>query len=185
VNVKPSKDTLSERILSRSEVLDIIYNTRNQRDRLLLKLLYATGARISEICQLKWRDIKRNDNGGARITLFGKGNKTRVVLIGDSFLDGLLAFKTSEEAPVFQSRKKSGHLSTTQAFRIFTAAAKRAGIEGNVSPHWFRHSHASHALDNNAPIHTVQKSLGHSSITTTERYLHSNPKDSSGLYIQV
>jgi integrase/recombinase XerD len=185
INVKPSKDTLSERILSRGEVLDMVYQTAYKRDRLLLKLLYVTGARVGELCQLTWSDIKPNEDGGARITLFGKGDKTRVILIAGDLYQELLQLKGEENGAVFRSRKGQTAITTTQAYRIVRDAADRVGITGNVSPHWLRHSHASHALDNNAPIHTVQKSLGHSSITTTERYLHSNPKDSSGLYIQV
>lgn len=185
INIKPSKDTLSERILSRGEVLDIIYGTKSKRDRLLLKLLYATGARVGELCQLTWNDIKPNENGGARITLFGKGDKTRVVLITSELYQELRQLQTEDGGAVFRSRKGGTAITTTQAYRIVKDAADRVGITGNVSPHWFRHSHASHALDNNAPIHTVQKSLGHASITTTERYLHSNPKDSSGLYIKL
>lgn len=185
INVKPSKDKLSERILSRGEVLDMIYQTANKRDRLLLKLLYVTGARVGELCKLTWSDIKPNEDGGARITLFGKGDKTRVVLIAGEFYQELTQLHTEDGGAVFRSRKGQTAITTTQAYRIVRDAADRVGIEGNVSPHWLRHSHASHALDNNAPIHTVQKSLGHASITTTERYLHSNPKDSSGLYIKV
>jgi integrase/recombinase XerD len=184
INIKPSKDTLSERILSRGEVLDMIYGMKSKRDRLLLKMLYATGARVGELCQLTWQDIKPTDTG-ARITLFGKGDKTRVILIGGEMCQELLQLKDEDSGVIFRSRKGGKAITTTQAYRIVRDAADRVGITGNVSPHWLRHSHASHALDNNAPIHTVQKSLGHSSITTTERYLHSNPKDSSGLYIQV
>ncbi len=66
---------------------------------------------------------------------------------------------------------------------IVREAAHRVGIEGNVSPHWLRHSHASHSLERGAPIHLVQKTLGHSSIATTGRYLHANPADSSALYL--
>lgn len=62
---------------------------------------------------------------------------------------------------------KGGHLDPSQVFRIVRAAAKRAGIEGNVSPHWLRHSHASHAMDRGAPLHVVQASLGHSNPATT------------------
>lgn len=76
---------------------------------------------------------------------------------------------------VFCSREgddKGRHLDRTQVYRIVTAAAKRAGIKGKVSPHWKRHSHASHSLEHGAPIHLVQATLGHSDITTTSRYLH-------------
>ena len=64
-------------------------------------------------------------------------------------------------------------------------AAARAGIDLPVSPHWFRHAHASHALDRGAPIHLVQATLGHASIATTGRYLHARPRDSSSRYLPL
>jgi integrase/recombinase XerD len=63
------------------------------------------------------------------------------------------------------------------------AAAKRAGLPKKVSPHWLRHAHASHALDRSAPIHLVQATLGHASVSTTGRYLHARPTESSSLYL--
>jgi integrase/recombinase XerD len=70
-------------------------------------------------------------------------------------------------------------------FRIVRAAAKRAGISGNVSPHWMRHAHATHALENGAPITLVKETLGHSSMETTARYTHVRPNASSGQYLKV
>jgi site-specific recombinase XerD len=64
-------------------------------------------------------------------------------------------------------------------------AGKRAGLEASVSPHWLRHAHASHALDRGAPIHLVQATLGHASISTTGRYLHARPKESSGRFLPL
>ncbi len=87
---------------------------------------------------------------------------------------------------VFWSRvgdDKGRHLDRTQVYRIVAAAAERAGIEGKVSPHWLRHSHASHSLEHGASIHLVQATLGHSDITTTSRYLHARPDDSSAMYL--
>jgi site-specific recombinase XerD len=69
--------------------------------------------------------------------------------------------------------------------RIVTKAAQRAGVEGKVSPHWLRHSHATHALERGAPIHLVQATLGHASVATTGRYLHARPTDSSSKYLAV
>lgn len=65
------------------------------------------------------------------------------------------------------------------------AAAQRAGIPAPVSPHWLRHAHASHALDRGAPIHLVQATLGHASMTTTGHYAHARPEDSSARYLSV
>jgi len=87
-------------------------------------------------------------------------------------------------APVFCSRK-SGHLSQSAVWRIVKQASKTAGIDKEVSCHWFRHAHASHALDRGCPIHLVQATLGHSSIATTGRYLHARPTESSGEFLPV
>ena len=84
--------------------------------------------------------------------------------------------------PVFRSRK-GGHLDESMVWRIVRKASKRAGIEKEVSCHWLRHAHASHALDRGAPIHLVQACLGHSSISTTGKYLHARPTDSSSRYL--
>lgn len=95
----------------------------------------------------------------------------------------LLAMRgeSGKDAPVFVSGK-GGHLDPSQVFRIVRSAGARAGIE-NVSPHWLRHSHASHAMDRGVPLHVVQASLGHSNPATTGRYLHARPGDGSGRYL--
>ena len=83
------------------------------------------------------------------------------------------------------SRKGRGALQPNAVLRIVRTAAERVGIEAPVSPHWFRHAHASHALDRGAPIHLVQATLGHASITTTGRYLHARPADSSNRFLPL
>jgi site-specific recombinase XerD len=88
------------------------------------------------------------------------------------------------DEPVFASQK-GGPLSPVQAWRVVKAAAKRAGIEGDVSPHWLRHAHASHALDRGAPIHLVQATLGHADLRTTSKYTHARPTDSSSRYLGI
>ena len=102
-------------------------------------------------------------------------------------LAGLRTPKTGAADPVFRSRKgeNGGVLRPLAVLRIVRKAAARAGIELPVSPHWFRHAHASHALDRGAPIHLVQATLGHASITTTGRYLHARPNDSSSRFLPL
>ncbi len=178
------KDTLNERILSESEVTTLITLERNQRNRVMLRLLYAGGLRVSELCALKWRDLKPRNQLG-QVTVFGKGGKTRTVLLPQGVWEELCELKGSSRGndAVFRSRQGGGHLDRSQVYRIVKAAAKRASIEGNVSPHWLRHAHASHSLDRGAPLHLVQATLGHSSVATTERYLHARPNDSSAMYL--
>ena len=87
------------------------------------------------------------------------------------------------DTPVFQSRKRGGLLDPSQVLRIVRAAARRAAIPVDVSPHWLRHSHASHTLDRGAPIHLVQQTLGHASVATTGKYLHARPTERSARYL--
>ncbi|MDF0556287.1 tyrosine-type recombinase/integrase [Kamptonema sp. UHCC 0994] len=187
--VKPptGKNALAERILTESQVLTMLALEPNPRNRVLLRFMYATGCRVSELCALKWRDLREAALGAGQVTLFGKGSKTRVVIFSAETwkLVRSLRGTTLPDDPVFCSRKHSGHLKPAQVHRIVAAAGKRAGIEGNVSPHWLRHSHASHALERNTPIHLVQATLGHSSVATTGRYLHARPTDSSALHLAV
>lgn len=177
------RDELADRILSEVDVLRIISLEPQPRNRAILLTLYAGGFRVSEICSIKWRHLQDRDAAG-QITVHGKGGKTRTVLMPQAVWEALLKLRDrdSSEAPVFRSRKK-GHLDESAVWRIVSKASERAGIDKNVSCHWFRHAHASHALDRGCPIHLVQATLGHSSISTTGRYLHARPTDSSGNYL--
>ncbi|MBI1249042.1 tyrosine-type recombinase/integrase, partial [bacterium] len=133
------RDELADRILSETDVLRIISLEPQPRNRALLLTLYAGGFRVSEICSLKWRHLQERDCAG-QITVFGKGGKTRTVLIPQSVWEALIKLRNSEssEAPVFRSRKK-GHLDESAIWRIVKKASERAGIDKDVSCHWFRH----------------------------------------------
>ena len=152
--------------------------------RVLLRLLYCGGLRVSEIAGLCWRDLHTRDDGG-QVTVFGKGGKTRTVLLPADVWRDLVSLRgtASLEDPVFRSRH-GRHLDPSAIFRIVRHAAERAELEAgsNVSPHWLRHAHAAHALERGAPIHLVQATLGHTSVATTGRYLHARPTDSSARY---
>lgn len=186
------KDTLAERILSEPELQRILAFEENPRNHALLRLFYATGGRVSELCDLKVRDVQprrdvRTSRDAGQVTLFGKGGKTRSVLVSPETWADLqpLLHRAALDEPVFRSRKGGGHLHRSQMMRIVRRAALRAGISKDVSPHWFRHAHASHALDRGAPAHLVRDTLGHASLTTTNRYLHARPDQSSSQYLGV
>jgi integrase/recombinase XerD len=166
------KNTLAERILPEAQVHQMIALEPNQRNRVLLRILYAAGGRVSEVCGLKWRDVQEREGAG-QVTIFGKGGKTRVVLLSPDTWAALISLKGDAglDDPVFPSRKGKGHLHPAQVHRIVRAAAKRASIEGPVSPHWLRHAHASHALDRGAPIHLVQATLGHRRLSVLPKLL--------------
>jgi integrase/recombinase XerD len=184
VKLRPNRDSLAKRILEESEVARLIEAAPPGRNRVLLKLLYVSGVRVSEVCGLKWCDALARQDAG-QITVFGKGGKTRTVLLRSKVWQQLLSIRGDAQAvdPIFPSRNGGGALDVSQVRRIVYAAAKKAGLEQKVSPHWFRHAHASHALDRSAPIHLVQATLGHASVATTGRYLHARPNASSGEYL--
>ncbi len=183
-------EKLSERILTEEDIAQILAQTDTLRNRVLLKLFYASGARVSELSCLYWGAvIARNHNRQGQITLLGKGNKTRTLVIPASVWEELMELKSEMETsepnqPVFRSRK-GGALSRQQIWRIVRSAAKSAGFDQNISPHWLRHAHASHALDHGAPVHLVKESLGHQSLTTTSKYAHARPDESSSKYINI
>ncbi len=179
------KNGLAERILAEEQVYQVINLEPNVRNRALLRLLYAGGLRVHEICGLRWDDLQEREGAG-QVTVFGKGQKTRHILLSSNTWKELTGLRgdADGDVPVFVSRKR-GALSTVHAWRIVKAAVARAGIDAPVSPHWFRHAHASHALDRGCPIHLVQATLGHASVATTGKYLHARPDDSSARYLAV
>ncbi len=183
------KDTLNERILSEEEVAAMMEAEKNPRNEAILLLLYTGGLRVAELCALRWKDLSARKSGG-QLTIFGKGGKTRIVLLPDPVWKKLckLNKNAAPSDPVFVSRekdKKGKTLDQSQVNRIVAAAARKARIGKKVSPHWLRHAHATHSLNRGAPLHLVQNTLGHASIATTSRYLHARPDDSSALYLNV
>ncbi|MEW5860675.1 MAG: tyrosine-type recombinase/integrase [Cyanobacteriota bacterium] len=177
-------DSLADRILSESQVLRLIDAANPGRDRTLLRFLYESGCRVSELVNLTWKNLQRRDDAG-QVRIVGKGNNTRVVLLTPQLWADLKALrgKAPQNDPVFKSLHSGQKLRRSDVNDLVTRVAKKAGIEGNVSPHWFRHAHASHSLERGAPIHLVQATLGHRNLQTTGRYLHARPTDSSARYL--
>src|SRR4028118_669858 len=180
------KDTLSQKILSELEVMMMIALEPCDRNKLILKTFYYAGLRVSELCGLNWEDLTPNGESG-QLLIYGKGGKTRVVLLPASLYRDILNSRSSggNSEPIFRSRKitNGGRLHRVSATHLVKEAAKRAGISEKTSAHWLRHCHASHALNRGAPIHLLSQTLGHASVATTSKYLHAKPNDSSGLYL--
>jgi site-specific recombinase XerD len=183
VQLPAVKDTLAERIMTEADVQRMLVLETHPRNAALLRLIYGAGLRISEACGLCWRDLSARDDAG-QITVFGKGGKTRVVLLSASVWQRVASLRgdAAPDAPVFVSRE-GGALDTSQVHRIVKAAAKRAGLSEDVSAHWLRHAHVSHSLDRGAPVHVVRATVGHASLETTTRYSHARPGDSSARYL--
>lgn len=179
------KNTLAERILTEAQFMEMLALTTKQRDRVLLRLLYASAGRVSEVASLCWRDCRENGDSG-QVTLFGKGDETRVVKLSAATWKELIDIKPADvdrDEPVFRSQK-GGAMDITAIWRVVKAAGERVGVDG-VSPHWLRHSHASHALDRGASVALVRDTLGHSTVAITSKYLHAKPGESSALHLAV
>ncbi|GIG54512.1 site-specific tyrosine recombinase XerD [Demequina activiva] len=147
------------------------------RDRALLELVYASGARISEATGLDVDDV-RLGRAEAAVLLRGKGRKERVVPIGGYAADALDAYLVRSRGALAQAGRgtpalflntRGGRLSRQSAWAILKVAAERAGVE-DVSPHTLRHSFATHLLAGGADVRVVQELLGHASVTTTQIY---------------
>jgi integrase/recombinase XerD len=176
---------IAHRILPQREILKLINAATPGRDRALLKLLYATGMRISEACGLNWEDFIERDDGTIQVSILGKGGKRRVVLVPDSVWVEVEALRggDADESPVFVSVRGRRRLDRSSVHRIIKEAALKAGVNPKISAHWMRHANASHALQRGASLPLVKESLGHSSIAVTDIYLHASPKDSTSNYL--
>ncbi len=189
-------DLLARRILTEEALGALLAAPEGLRNSVLLRLFYNSGARVSELAGLTWRALAARSGAGSaatgQVTLLGKGEKTRNVILQAPVWAALNALRQRERAEgyggpedaVFRS-KKGGRLSRQQIWRIIGQAARMAGLPEGVSPHWLRHAHASHALDHGAPVHLVQQTLGHKSMATTSRYSHARPDDSSANYLNL
>lgn len=174
------KDTLTERILTPEQVLKIIIAAQdNPKNELLVRLLYRTGGRISEILALTWKDLTIREEA-AQVTLFGKNQKTRHVLIPIELYDELqkLRGETSVDERIFPITRQA-------AWQTVKRLAKKARLDVEPSPHWFRHAHATHAMENGATIKLICQTLDHSSVAITSKYLHTRPDESSGTFLKI
>lgn len=145
------------------------------RDRAILELLYATGARISELINLDLDDLV----DPTLVRLFGKGSKERIVPVGGYAQRALEAYLVrtrptlvgqGKGTPALFLNQRGGRLSRQSAWQIISEAARVAEIPGEISPHTFRHSFATHLLEGGADVRVVQELLGHSSVATTQIY---------------
>lgn len=184
IDKPPARDTLADRILTVEEVQRLIAAALPGRNRTLIRLLYATAVRLAECLSCRLDDLAGGHEKGGYLTVYGKGGKTRTVVLPNPLYADIMSACTPH-CYLFPSRKGSQPIDDTTARDIVRDAAIAARIDKPVSPHWLRHSHASHALDAGATIAVVQQTLGHSNIATTGRYLHARPSTSSSLYISA
>lgn len=169
LNCENPKDSLVERILTQDEVKNLLLGINNLRDKALFYLLYYGGLRVSEAVNLKWSDLVGN-----RLSVFGKGGKTRVITLHQSVMNLLNSWR--ENSPYdyifvgLGNRSRGQKLSAVSAHRLIKKYAINSGVSERISCHWLRHAIASHLVLNNVPVTEIRDYLGHSSIAITDKY---------------
>jgi integrase/recombinase XerD len=164
----PKKNNTLPEILTIEEIRLLIKNTSNIKHKLIIKLLYGTGLRVSEIINLK------NENLNFKESLIhiklAKGKKDRFVKIPESISEDLRKFSELENCKYLFESNRGGKLTKDTIQKIVQNATKKAGIKKRVYPHLLRHSFATHLLEQGTDLRIIQKLLGHSDIKTTQIY---------------
>lgn len=159
-------------MLSKEEVLRLIGAVKNQKHRLMVKLMYSAGLRVNELVNLKPEHFDfKNNHGWVRK---GKGRKDRMFIIAECLKNELVRHiaEHCQNKLVYLFRGQKGHITTATVRAIVKQAVKIAGIKKNVHPHTLRHSFSTHLIENGYDVASVQSLLGHSSAETTMVYVH-------------
>lgn len=158
-------------------------NKYGLRDALILEMLYSSGVRVSELANMKLKDIDFKDK---KILVLGKGNKERYVYYGskcDSLLKKYLDMDHMDSPYLFIGKRKD-RLNEREIRLIVTESAKKAGINIHVTPHTLRHTYATHMLNEGADLKSVGDLLGHESLSTTQIYTHISNERLRQIYLK-
>ncbi|MHC1627154.1 MAG: site-specific tyrosine recombinase/integron integrase [Methanoculleaceae archaeon] len=162
------------RYLKHNQVIDLIESVPDERDRLVIRTIYATGVRVSELCSIQVQDIDFSDH---TIRIRGKGGKFRTVFIDDETLAAIRRYlRDRKEGPLFPGQQ-GRPISPRTVQHIFSRYAPPG-----ITPHTIRHSYASELYRRSKNLRVVQENLGHSSIRTTEVYLHTDLEERKRVY---
>lgn len=162
------------------EVPDTFKNN-SLRDKLIIEILYSTGIRVSELVNIKVKDIDFYNN---QILILGKGNKERYVIFGNTLKDMLkeyISIKSDSEYLI--TNKYNKKMSTRSIEEIVKKIVKIDGIKNKVTPHTIRHTFATHMLNEGAGLRVVQELLGHENLKTTEVYTHVSNERLRSVYL--
>ena len=172
INFKtPRAEKKIPEVLTKEEIKALINATKNLKSKLIIKFLYSTGLRVSELINLRLKDLSIDKKEGW--VRKGKGSKDRFFKLSDLLIEDLKKYiLTLDNKEEFLFPGKNKTLTPRNIQKIIERATKKADIKKKVSPHKLRHSFATHLLDNGIDIRLIQELLGHSSISTTEIYTH-------------
>ena len=178
----PKKEKTLPKFINYNNI-DEIFNVpdlktkKGQRERVILEILYSCGVRVSELVNIKLKDIDFNEK---TILIFGKGSKERIVRFGDYANDILKLYINDGRVKLLNGMQseylivgdKKESLTTRRIEQIIDNIIKKTSIKLNITPHMFRHTFATHLLDNGCELLAVQELLGHESLSSTEVYTH-------------
>lgn len=177
----PKKGLVLPKFINEKDITDIFDVCMGddpilERDRLIIEILYSTGIRVSELINIKLSDINFYNN---EIKILGKGSKERIVIFNDTCKDALNKFIKEGRKKLYKKDseylfigRNNGHISSKYVRDIINKIKVKAGIDGKISPHVFRHTFATDMLNNGADLVSVKDLLGHESLNTTSIYTH-------------
>jgi integrase/recombinase XerD len=183
IKLRNSPRKLAQRIMPAVEIHLLMRATADsrhpERDRALFETAFYGGLRVSELAGLTWEEIIPRESGEVQLAVIGKGDKPRHVLLPADVAARLSALRdgASAKAKVFGIKEREINY-------LIKRTASRAGVNEAASAHWFRHAHASHAIDNGVPITLVSQTLGHADLKTTSVYAHARPNESSSRFLK-
>ncbi len=157
-------------VLTKDEVKRLLEATKSDKSRVMLKMLYSSGLRVSELVNLRRNDLELTEKIGW--VRSGKGRKDRLIILSDNILADMLRFLATKEGQnehIFTNWHGSA-LTTRNVQKMVKSVALRAGIPKKVTPHTLRHSFATHLLENGTDIRKIQELLGHANLQTTQIY---------------
>ena len=182
VNINnPKKGLVLPKFINEKDITDIFDVCMGddpilERDRLIIEILYSTGIRVSELINIKLSDINFYNN---EIKILGKGSKERIVIFNDTCRDALNKFIKEGRKKLYKKDseylfigRNNGHISSKYVRDIINKIKVKAGVDGKISPHVFRHTFATDMLNNGADLVSVKDLLGHESLNTTSIYTH-------------
>lgn len=162
-------------VLTKEEIKQLFYSSKNIKHRILLEMMYSSGLRVSEAVSLKISDLNFNEKIG--IVRLGKGKKDRLFILSNQIIDSIRKYLEDIESRgvdseyLFYSQKDhSNHMSIRQAQKIIKETSKKAGINKRVFCHALRSSFATHLLESGVDIRVIQELLGHANLATTQKY---------------
>jgi len=172
---RPKKEKKIPSVLTKEEVKRVINSLENKKSRLMVSMIYACGFRVSEILNLKIRDLDFDEKiGHVRMT---KGKKDRMFNIPNFLMKDLKKQAQEQKNQEYLFTGPNGKLSSRNLQKIVSKAVKKIGIQKNVSCHTLRHSFATHLLEGDVDIRKIQELLGHSDLSTTQIYTHVSTRE--------